>query len=188
MLSIDSIQLEANETALVVIDIQEKLLAAMPKDIAANLVKNTSILLHTANEFNMPIIMTEQYPKGLGQTVPEIKELTKGITSIEKMSFSCCGDNNFLKAIDDTKAQNLILCGMETHICVYQTAADLLRTGFQVNVVADAVSSRTLENKQFALEKMAAKGANLCTVEMLLFELLKTAEHPRFREIAKLIK
>ncbi len=107
---------------------------------------------------------------------------------IDKTAFSCAGDEKFLKALRRSDAEQFVLCGIEAHICVYQTAADLLDTGYDVAVVADAVSSRTIENKAVGLEAMRNSGAKITSVEMILFELLRTAEHEKFRQIAKLIK
>jgi nicotinamidase-related amidase len=124
----------------------------------------------------------------LGPTVPEIAQLLADIEPVNKSAFSCCGDEEFNARLKELARNQILLCGIETHVCIYQTAVDLLGKGFNVDVIADAVSSRAPENKQIALNRLAAEGANITCTEMALFELLKTAEHPKFRQIARLIK
>ncbi len=124
----------------------------------------------------------------LGPTVPEIAELLSDTEPINKASFSCCGDERFISKLNSLDRRQVLLCGIETHVCIYQTAVDLRSKGYEVSVAADAVSSRTLENKQIGLERLRAEGVNVSSTEMALFELLKTAEHPQFKQIAKLVK
>jgi nicotinamidase-related amidase len=152
------------------------------------LFKNVEILIKAANILNFPIIWCQQCPESLGPTVPEISQLLNNIEPINKASFSCCRDEQFNSKLNKLNVNQVLLCGIETHVCIYQTAVDLVRKGFVVHVIADAVSSRTLENKKLALERIAAEGAKICSVEMALFELLKTARHPHFKDIARLIK
>ncbi len=171
---------------LVVIDIQEKLLPVMAEP--ERVVKNTTVLIQVAKALDMPILWCQQVPRALGPTVDELTGLLEGVDPIDKSSFSCCGEETLIAKLDETKAQSAILCGIEAHVCVFQTAADLLRKGMDVHVVADAVSSRTLENKQIGLDRMKQQGAVITSTEMCLFELLKDAQHPKFRELAKLIK
>ncbi len=178
--------LEIENCSLVIIDVQGKLAQIMyEKEL---LFKNIQILIKAAKILNIPILWCQQVPKALGQTIPEIAELVTDIEPINKSSFSCCCDEQFNIQLNKLNAGQVIICGIETHICVYQTALDLYRKGFYVNVIADAVSSRTLENKTIALERLAHEGCKISSVEMALFELLKTAEHPNFKEIARLIK
>jgi nicotinamidase-related amidase len=178
--------LTVQNTCLVVIDIQEKLLQVMhePKRV----VKNTSVLIQTATALNIPILWCQQVPKALGPTVDELATLLEGVTPINKSSFSSCGEEQFLERIDMLKPQTAILCGIEAHVCVFQTAMDLMQHGLYVQVVADATSSRTQENKTIGLDRMAKEGAVITSTEMLLFELLRDANHEKFRELAKLIK
>ena len=152
------------------------------------LFKNIQILVQAAKVLDIPILWCQQCPAALGPTVPEIAELLTDHEPINKSAFSCCGDETCNSRLNELARDQVLLCGIETHVCIYQTAADLLRKGFRVDIPADAVSSRTLENKQIALQRMAAEGVNISSVEMALFELLRTAEHPKFRQIAKLIK
>lgn len=177
---------DIEDSALVVVDVQGKLAQLMhEKDI---LFKNVQILIKAAGILDIPILWCQQCPESLGPTIPEIAELLTGSRPINKASFSCCGAPDFNDALDKLSRRHVILCGIETHVCVYQTAADLLAEGYSVEVIADAVSSRTLANKQIALRRLAANGANISSTEMTLFDLLKTAEHPKFKQIAKLIK
>lgn len=152
------------------------------------LFKNIQILIQAAKVLDIPILWCQQCPAALGPTVPEIAELLAGNEPINKSAFSCCGVETFSSRLNEMGRDQILLCGIETHVCIYQTAVDLLRKGFCVDVAADAVSSRTLDNKQIAIRRMAAEGANVTSIEMALFELLRTAEHPQFRQIAKLIK
>ena len=171
---------------LVVVDVQGKLARLMyDKQV---LYKNIQILIKAAKILNIPILWCQQCPDALGPTIPEIAQLLKDSEPIDKSAFSCCGAEQFNIKLNESKRQQVLLCGIETHVCIYQTAVELLRKGFSVDVVADAVSSRTSENKQIAIDRMAAEGINVSCTETALFELLKTAEHPQFKKIAKLIK
>jgi len=178
--------LEIENCSLVVVDVQGKLAQIMYEK--EQLFKNIQILIKAANILSIPILWCQQVPKALGPTIPEIAELLLGVEPINKACFSCTGHEQFNDKLKQLDTEQVLICGIETHICVYQTAVDLHRKGFEVNVVSDAVSSRTLENKQIALERMSCEGCKLSSVEMALFELLKTAEHLHFKEIAKLIK
>lgn len=178
--------LDIQQCCLAVVDVQGKLAQLMHGREA--LFKNIQILVRAANILEIPILWCQQCPDALGPTVPEIAQLLADNEPINKSAFSCCGDEQFKARLKDLARNQILLCGIETHVCIYQTAVDLLRQDFNVNVIADAVSSRTLENKQIALSRMAAEGANISCTEMALFELLKTSEHPKFRQIAKLIK
>ena len=178
--------LGTRKCCLVVVDVQGKLAQLMhDKEL---LFKNIQILIKAANILNFPILWCQQCPDSLGPTIPEIAELLSGNEPINKAAFSCCGADQFNSRLNELDRNQVILCGIEAHVCIYQTAVDLLRKGFSVDVIADAVSSRTLENKQIGIDRIAAEGANISCTEMALFELLKTAEHPQFKNIAKLIK
>lgn len=178
--------LDILKSLLVVVDVQGKLAQLMhDKD---TLFENIRILIKAAKMLDIPILWCQQCPDSLGPTVPEIAELLTDGEPINKSAFSCCGEENFNIRLNESSRQQIILCGIETHVCIYQTAFDLLRKGFYVYVIADAVSSRTFDNKQIALNRMTAGGINISCTEMTLFELLKTAGHPQFKQIAKLIK
>ena len=134
------------------------------------------------------MIVTEQYPRGLGNTIPEVAGLLSGAGITEKMCFSCYGDENFQIKLKSRGRKQVLVTGIEAHVCVYQTVADLIKEGYEVEVVADCVSSRTRENKEMALEKMKALGAGITSVEIILFELLKTADSEHFKEISQIVK
>ncbi len=178
--------LDIQNCCLVVVDVQGKLAQLMQGKQA--LFKNIQILIKAAKILNIPILWCQQCPDALGPTVPEIAQLLTDNEPINKSAFSCCGAEQFNSKLNGLARHQILLCGIETHVCIYQTAVDLLRKGFDVNVIADAVSSRTLENKQIAINRMAAEGINISCTEMALFELLRTAEHLQFKQIVKLIK
>jgi nicotinamidase-related amidase len=178
--------LEIQKSCLVVVDVQGKLAQLMyEKEI---LFKNIQILIKAAKILKIPILWSQQCPESLGSTVPEIAQLLTDCEPINKAAFSCCGEENFNARLNETTRNQVLLCGIETHVCIYQTAIDLLRKGFSVIVIADAVSSRTPENKKIAIKRMTVEGVKISSTEMALFELMKTAEHPQFKNIARLIK
>ena len=178
--------LEIRNCCVIVVDVQGKLARLMTDREA--LFKNLQILIQAAKLLDIPILWCQQVPEALGPTIPEIAGLLTGIEPIDKSSFSCCGQEQFVTALDSHGRGQILLCGIETHVCIYQTAADLLGRGLEVTVVADAVSSRTERNRQIALTRLAAEGAHISSTEMALFELLRTATHRQFRQIAKLVK
>lgn len=174
------------ESALVLIDIQGKLAESMQEREALS--DNLIRLARSAALLQLPTLWVEQSPDKMGRTIAPLAELLSGHLPIAKTSFSCCGEPTFMQALKQTGRHQLILAGIECHVCVFQTAADLLAAGYEVQVVADAVSSRTLANRQIGLERMRALGAQITSTETLLFELMKTSSHPNFRDIAKLIR
>jgi nicotinamidase-related amidase len=178
--------LDIKKSSLVVVDVQGKLASLMYDRDA--LLKNIRILIQAAKILDIPILWCQQSPDALGSTVPEIAELLTDNEPINKSSFSCCGDEQFISKLTTLTRPQILLTGIETHVCIYQTAVDLLEKNYEVTVITDAVSSRTLDNKQIAISKMQTMGINISTTEMALFELLKTADHPEFKQIAKLVK
>jgi nicotinamidase-related amidase len=178
--------LKIENCCLVVVDVQGKLAQLMCDK--EELFKNIQIFVKAAKILSIPIILCQQNPKALGPTLPEIAELLTGNQPIDKFSFSCCGQGQFNKSLEALGRKQVILCGMETHVCIYQTASDLLEQGYSVDLIADAVSSRSLQNKKIAIRRMRDEGVNISSVEMALFELIRTAEHPVFKQIAALIK
>ena len=178
--------LDIQNCCLSVVDVQGKLAQLMHGKQA--LFKNIQILIKAAKILNVPILWCQQCPDALGPTVPEIAQLLADDEPVNKTAFSCCGAEQFSIRLNELARQQVLLCGIEAHVCIYQTAVDLLRKGFSVDVIADAVSSRTLENKQIAINRMASEGINISCTEMVLLELLRTAEHSQFKHIAKLIK
>lgn len=178
--------LAIDNTALVVIDVQGKLAEMMVQK--ETLYANLQRMIEGAKILELPIVVTEQVPDKLGPTRPEIKPLLEGIEPIAKNSFSCCGNDAFMSRLSSVNRQQILITGIETHICVYQTAVDLLEQDYEVQLVADAVSSRTQENRQIGLDRIKEAGASLTSTETALFELLRVAEGSKFREIAKLVK
>ncbi|MEJ5259623.1 MAG: hydrolase [Anaerohalosphaeraceae bacterium] len=178
--------LTPSQSCLVLVDVQEKLAAVMSR--REELIARCAVLLRTARALEMPVLWCEQAPRALGPTVRELRELLDGQKPFEKTAFSCCGAEGFLSRLEASGRRAAVLCGIEAHVCVFQTAADLLHRGFDVHVIADAVSSRTEENKAVGLGRISAAGAVISSTEMLLFELLRDARHERFKELAALIK
>lgn len=181
----DKFTLIQEESALIVIDIQERLVAAMSN--AQEVIQNTNTLLSVANKLGIPTIITEQYPKGLGKTVPEIQCNINEVSVYEKVTFSGCTDE-VINTLKQSEKKKIIITGMETHVCVFQTVRDLLSHGYQVFVVGDAVCSRTKENSLNSLSQMSAMGAVVSNTETVLFDLLKMAGTQSFRELSKLVK
>ena len=178
--------IRAKDSVLVVIDMQEHLVPAM--QAPARTLQNTKLLLHVAQKNNVPAILTEQYPKGLGSTVAEIKNAAGDSIVIPKMHFSCMEDENFAATFKSYNRKQAILVGMEAHICVVQTAASLVEEGYEVFVVSDATASRTLESEKACLERLSAAGVSIVTAEMVVFEWLGQAGTAAFKEILPLIK
>ncbi len=174
------------KAVLVVIDVQGKLAYLMHD--REMLFKHIQALILAADYLNVPVIFTEQVPDKIGFTVPEIANHFKTRKPIIKETFSCFGAKEFQKVLSSLKRKEIILCGIETHVCLFQTAYDLLEAKYNVQVVADAVSSRTKENKEIALKRLELLGADLTSAEMLATELLNTSKHPKFKEVLKLIR
>lgn len=176
-----------NNSLITGIDIQQKLVKML--DCGLDIQNNSAKLLKAASILNIKTLLTEQYPKGLGETVDEIKKIAP-FKTIEKTTFSACQTKEFQDEINnlDKNIKNIIIFGIETHICVYQTALDLLKSGFSVYVVCDCTSSRKELNKNTALELMKQQGIKVTTLEILLFEFLKSSKHEHFKEIQALIK
>jgi nicotinamidase-related amidase len=178
--------LQVKNSALLVIDVQGKLAQMMYEQ--EQLFGNLQKMVRGAQVLGLPIIVTEQNPEGLGPTIPELAQFLTDTPLISKMSFSCCGNSEFMQAVKALGRQQLLMTGIETHICVYQTTRELLEQGYEVEVVTDAVSSRTLANKAIGLQRMQEAGARMTSSEMALYELLQVAEGPQFKEILKLVK
>jgi nicotinamidase-related amidase len=180
--------LAAARCALVAIDIQENLLP--PIFQKEQLVRNSQLLIRAAGILKMPVLMTTQYAKGLGQIVPEIASLLPGGEGIDKQLFSCFGSEVFCSLLKRLPGQRntLLLCGMESHICVAQTALAGLRDGYLVHVASDAVSSRTEWNWRIGLNRMGAAGAVISSTEMMIYELMQSSVSPAFKELLPYLK
>ena len=174
------------QSVLLVIDVQGKLFELMHQK--EELQKKLKALISGIKILGIPILWTEQIPEKIGNTVPQIAQLLKDIHPIEKVSFSCFPNRRFKESLLALNRKQIIVCGIEAHVCVYQTVSDLMDEGFQVEVVCDAISSREEHNRDVALERMCQASAKLTTVEMILCELLRTSEHKNFKEILRLIK
>ena len=172
---------------LVIVDMQVKLSSAMPAEALQTVVKNCGILAQAANLLGVPFIATEQYPQGLGETLPEISQYLPDNKPIAKTAFSACAEPKFKQQLHRDKAQ-IVLTGMEAHICVLQTALNLLQQGKQVFVVEDAILSREAENKQNAIARLRAAGCVIANTESVLFEWLGNANHEAFKALSKLIR
>ena len=173
-------------SALVVVDIQEKLARAMHSK--EKLIEYSVKLIQGMKVLDVPIITTEQNPKGLGLTVPAITAELTGNKPVVKLSFSCCDEKAFVQKLKAIKRNQIVLAGIEAHVCVYQTALDLISMGYEVEVAVDCIDSRSEENKKMALQKMVMAGVGLTSMEMILFDLLKVAEGTKFKEILKIVK
>jgi nicotinamidase-related amidase len=172
---------------LVIVDMQEKLVSAMPADAMQQGAKNCGILSQAAALLNVPTVLTEQYPQGLGATLPEIKQHFPDTKAIAKTAFSACGEPKFNQQLQRENS-HIILVGMESHICVLQTALDLIQAGKTVFVVEDAILSRTPANKANALARLQQAGAVITNTESVLFEWLGNANHEAFKALSKLIR
>lgn len=183
----DKYFLDAGNSVLVVIDVQDKLCRAMDEKVLGHLVKNAGILMDAAAELKIPVVVTEQYVKGLGETLPELKERSPA-AALEKMSFSCCGDSAFVDRIKGLGRKQVIIAGMECHVCVLQTVIELLDAGFTVHLVRDAVMSRRKDNWFVGLETARDAGAVITSTEAALFQLLKVAGTEEFKKLSKLVR
>src|SRR5271165_1030397 len=180
--------LDAEQCALIVVDIQQKLLPPIwQKD---QLIRNSQLLIRAAGILKIPAIVTTQYAKGLGNTVPEIASLLPESSPIDKMMFSCFGSDVFcslLKRLPGSRNTEL-LCGMEAHVCVTQTALAALREGYLVHIASDAVSSRTEANWRVGIDRMRSAGAVISSTEMIIYELLRSSSAPAFKELLPYLK
>ena len=179
-------RLDAPRAILVVVDMQEKfrdLIHGMEQVVAG-----TSRLIEFCQAMDIPIVVTEHYPRGLGVTIPEIRKLIKPFECIEKIHFSCAGNQEFNETVRKIGGDQIILCGIETHVCIYQTAFDLLRQGKQVAVAVDAVSSCSAADRDIGLKRMSELGVQSMGVQMLMFEILRKAGTEQFKKVAPLLK
>jgi len=178
--------LKSKVTVLLVVDVQGQLARMMYED--RSLVDNLQKIIKGVQTLEIPIIWLEQLPDKLGSTIPEISELLAGIDPIKKNTFSACGNKHFLESLKSLDAEQVLVTGIEAHICVYQTAMDLLSLDYEVEIVEGAVSSRTSDDKQLALRKMSQAGIGMTCTEMALFELLGVAEGAQFKAILNIVK
>ncbi len=182
--------LNREEAFLLVVDVQERLVPSIHAELYPRALQNTQIMIEAADVLGVPILVTEQYPKGLGGTVPALLETLEGKkhARIEKVTFSCARDEAFLEVAAALGRKQVVIVGMETHVCVYQTAVDLDRAGYSVFVLDDAVSSRSLHNYQSGLQALRDAGCTVFSTEAAVFQLLKVAATPEFRKVAPLVR
>jgi len=188
MPDIDKFIPDPEQAALVVVDIQEKLAQVMDQEVMNKVVQNTIVLIEAARTFEYPILMTEQYTKGLGKTVSGLQDALQSVDPLEKLAFSCCGDRHFKAALKASGAKDILLCGIETHVCVLQTALDLLKEGYRVFLPADAVCSRKKLNWKLACNLMHDAGVVVGSTEIFIFQMLRESGTERFKKLSKLIR
>jgi len=181
-------RIQREEAVLVVVDVQDALMRKMNPGVSAKVIRNIRTLLGFARHLDVPVLITEQYPKGLGPTVPEIKMELGSVLPIEKVSFSCCGVEAFNTRLNQTGRKQVILIGIETHVCILQTADDLIQAGREVHVVADAICSQRKLDWEVGLRWMEKRGAMISTTEIIAFQLLKEAGTEEFRVLSKWLK
>ncbi len=176
---------DVNNSTLVIIDVQTRLGDAMPNKVLSRVVENTVFLLQSAGLMGVPVIATEQYPKGLGEYVDGIRDhLPESTHHIQKTCFSCCGSDEFIDILEKSGRKQVILTGMEAHVCVLQSAVELKERGFEVFAIGDSICSRRLDNYQNALDRLEHIGVNLSNTESVVFEWLRDAKNEHFKEIA----
>jgi nicotinamidase-related amidase len=173
-------------SVLIVVDVQGRLAQLMHDKEA--LFANIGRMIKGAQLLGVPILWTEQYPEGLGATIPELAQLMPNNAPLVKDTFSCFGDQKFVDRLKATNRTKAMLTGIESHVCVYQTARDLLEKGVDVELIADAISSRTDANKSLGIERMKDLGAGVMSTEMALFELLQIAKGDKFKEVLRIVK
>ena len=178
--------INTDNTIILVIDIQEKLVNMLKKDYIS---EKASKLLKAGRILGVPAIITEQYPKGLGATLAQLKqEAAENTIFFEKTAFSAVQEHGFLEILGNFKMENIVLCGIEAHVCVYQTAVDLISRGYKVEIIKDITASRNKDEFKIGIERMKQAGVRVTSLETLAFELLKSSKYPNFKEIQELIK
>ena len=178
--------LTTDNTFFLLVDVQGKLAHSM--HAREQLFGNLKKIVNGMRVLEVPILWAEQNPKGLGPTVPEVAELLTDLQAMPKYSFSCYKNKDIRQSIESLKRPNVLVAGIETHVCVYQTVRDLIKASYHTQIVADAVSSRTAENKQIGLDKCKSAGADISSVETVLFELLDVAEGEIFKKILEIVR
>lgn len=183
-------RLDPTTTLLLVVDVQEKLAAAMPEDALSMLLKNAGILLDAASALGVRVVATEQYPKGLGPTLPPLAERLEAacVSPMVKMTFDACSDLAIARAISETAPRAVVVFGMEAHVCVFQTARELVKRGYETHVVADAVTSRREDNRRLGLALCERAGAIVTGTETVVFDFLGKAGTETFKALSKLIR
>ncbi|MGF7141124.1 isochorismatase family protein [Roseimarinus sediminis] len=179
-------RINKEQSIAVMVDVQERLFPAM--DMNMDLLKKSKMLIEGLSVLEVPMLVTQQYTKGLGKTIPDLSTIIADFSPIEKIAFSCCDENAFVEALEEEEPAYVILFGIESHVCVLQTAIDLKSMGYEPVIVADAIASRKAADMAIAMERFRHEGIMVTTVESLLFELLRMAGSPQFKAISKLVK
>jgi nicotinamidase-related amidase len=180
-------KLDRKSAAVLLVDVQDRLTPAMPPETLARVVKYSRAMIQAGKALGLPVLATEQYPKGLGRTLPELRELLPE-PPLEKVHFSCGADPAFQRTLETTGRKQVVVTGMETHVCVFLTTRDLVSMGFDVQVCADAVSSRTEEHRVRGLDLARTAGAVVTTAETAIFDLLHQAATPEFKAVSPWVK
>jgi nicotinamidase-related amidase len=178
--------IERDKSCLLVVDVQEKLAPAMAESTAV--IRNAGILMQAAARLAIPLLVSEQYPQGLGATVPELRALAPDSARFAKLSFSCAADPGLLQRVKEAQRSLIVIAGLEAHVCVLQSALGFRQAGYGIVVVADAISSRTPANREAALQRLRENGVEVATTEMVVFEWLGQAGTPEFKDLSRLIK
>jgi nicotinamidase-related amidase len=178
--------IERDKSCLLVVDVQEKLAPAVADPVGV--IRNAGILMQAAARLGIPVLLSEQYPQGLGTTVPALRALAPDSARVAKLSFSCAADAGLRQRIEEARRPLIVIAGLEAHVCVLQSALGLQQAGYQAVVVADAISSRTPANREAALQRLRENEVEVATTEMVLFEWLGQAGTPEFKELSRLIK
>ena len=181
------VKLDRSRAAILIVDVQDRLTPTMPLDALARVVKYGKALIGAGKELGLPVLATEQYPKGLGRTIPELREALPA-APLEKVHFSCGADPAFAAALETTGRRQVVIAGMETHVCVFQTARDLVAMGYEVHVCADAVSSRFEVHRQSGLDLCRQAGAIVTNAETAIFDLLHQAGTAEFKKVSPLVR
>lgn len=185
---IDQYFVNPENSILVIIDVQEKLIKAMEKEIIDKVIKNIVTLIEVSKILNLPIILTEQYPKGLGPTVEEIKTVLPSYNPIEKITFSAFGEEKFIQALKEKKREKILLTGIETHVCIWQSSLDFIRNGYTVFVPKDGVCSRKKMDWETGIDLIKSAGGIITTTETIIFQILRKAGTEEFKKIINFIK
>ncbi len=181
--------IDKEDTVYLLVDVQTQLFSVMSETDRQEVEKNTSILISGMKELDVPVVVTEQYTKGLGLTIGSLQQgLGELYQPVEKLAFSCWGEEPIRKKIESTGKKHVIISGIETHVCILQTVLDLLANGYIVHVVADAICSRYSSDRERALSMMEQMGAVITSTEIVLFQMLKVAGGPQFKAVSKLVK
>jgi len=181
--------LDINNSVLLLVDIQTQLVNAMPEEAAEEMIESSASLAKAAKLLDIPTLLTEQYPKGLGSTVDKVAQaIGHNSLRFEKTAFSCCAANGFMDALNKSGRKQVIIAGQEAHVCILQSAFELMQQGYQVHIVEDASCSRKAEHKFYALQRMQQAGATVSNFESVLFEWVKDSQHPNFSDISQLLR